>query len=204
MLQVKTVPATAKPQETQLPEDDLRRRPCRTAAPRGIFGIRYPKEWAAQERAPGAAAAYASEEGGALEIVERDMLSQGLGKIEQAEYANQVLDRLSATAPGFKLLAVEPFETAAGLTAEIITYNDLDGARKCAVLLYLHEERQAFTATYCAAPARYRALAAADSRFVPQLLGRDGEIAHFAVKRRGCGKMAQLTVRAKEPHDATT
>ena len=93
-----------------------------------------------------------------MEIVERDMLSQGLGRIDQAEYANQVLDRLSATAPGFKLLAVEPFETVAGLTAEIITYNDLDGARKCAVLLYLHEERQAFAATYCAAPACYRAL----------------------------------------------
>jgi hypothetical protein len=105
-----------------------------------------------------AVATYASQEGGALEIVERDMLSLGLGNLPQGEYTNQVLDRLKATAPGFKLLAVEPFETAAGLTAEMITYNDLDGARKCAALLYLHEERHAFTATYCAALARYREL----------------------------------------------
>ena len=158
VLRAKDVPATAKPQDAQLPEDDLAAATLPYRSDQGIFGIRYPKEWIAQERAPAAAAIYASEEGGALEIVERDMLSQGLGRIDQAEYANQVLDRLSATAPGFKLLAVEPFETAAGLTAEIITYNDLDGARKCAVLLYLHEERQAFAATYCAAPARYRAL----------------------------------------------
>ena len=68
------------------------------------------------------------------------------------------MDRLSATEPGFKLLSVEPFETAAGLTAEMITYNDLGGTRKCAALLYLHQERYAFAATYCATPARYREL----------------------------------------------
>jgi hypothetical protein len=158
LIQVKTMAASAKPKATPLPADDLTAATLPYRSGKGIFGIRYPKDWTAQERVTSAAAAYASEEGGALEIVERDMLSLGLGKVEQSAYANQVLDRLSATAPGFKLLAVEPFETAAGLTAEMITYNDLDGARKCAALLYLHEERHAFTATYCAAPARYREL----------------------------------------------
>jgi hypothetical protein len=158
VIRVKDVPATAEPEETPMPDDDLAAATLPYRSEQGIFGIRYPKDWTVQERVPGAAAAYASEEGGALEIVERDMIGLGLGKLEQGEYTNQVIDRLSATAPGFKLLAVEPFETAAGLTAETITYSDLDGARKCAALLYLHQERRAFTATYCAAPARYREL----------------------------------------------
>ena len=158
VIQVKDVPANAKPKATQLPEDDLVAATLPYRSDQGIFDIRYPQDWTAQERAPGVAAAYASEEGGALEIIERDMIGLGLGKLAQGEYANQVIDRLSATAPGFKLLAVEPFETAAGLVAETIAYSDLDGARKCAMLLYLHKERHAFSATYCAAPARYREL----------------------------------------------
>ena len=158
VIQVKDVPANAKPKATPLPEDDLAAATLPYRSDQGIFDIRYPKDWMAQEHVPGVAAAYANEEGGALEIIERDMIGLGLGKLAQGEYANQVIDRLSATAPGFKLLAVEPFETAAGLVAETITYSDLDGARKCAMLLYLHKERQAFSATYCAAPARYREL----------------------------------------------
>ena len=82
VLQVKDVPATAKPQDTQLPEDDLAAATLPYRSDQGIFGIRYPKEWTAQERAPGVAAVYASEEGGALEIVERDMLSLGMGKLD--------------------------------------------------------------------------------------------------------------------------
>jgi hypothetical protein len=158
VIRVKEVPATAEPEETPMPDDDLEAATLPYRSDQAIFSIRYPKDWKALERAPGVAAAYASEEGGALEITERDMISLGLGKLEQGEYTNQVIDRLSATAPGFKLVAVEPFETAAGLTAETITYSDLDGTRKCAALLYLHQARHAFAATYCAAPVRYRAL----------------------------------------------
>lgn len=158
VIQVKDVPADAKPRATQMPEDDLAAATVPYHSAQGIFDIRYPNDWTAQERVPGVAAAYASEEGGALEIIERDIIGLGLGKLAQSEYANQVIDRLNAAAPGFKLLTVEPFETAAGLAAETITYSDLDGARKCAMLLYLHQERHAFSATYCAAPARYHEL----------------------------------------------
>jgi len=157
-VQVKDVPSTAAPQTTPLPDDDLAAQTLPYRSEQGRFGIRYPKDWTAQDRAAGVAAAYASADGGALEIVERDMVGLGLGKLSQGDYTNQVMDRLAATAPGFKLLAVEPFETAAGLTAETITYNDLNGTRKCAALLYLHQERYAFAATYCATPERYRAL----------------------------------------------
>jgi S1-C subfamily serine protease len=158
VIQVKDVPATVQPGKTPLPDEDLTRETLPYRGDGGRFSIRYPKDWQAQTPASGVAAAYASEEGGALEIVERDMIGLGLGKLEAGEYTNQVIDRLAATAPGFKLLAVEPFETAAGLTAEMVTYSDLDGARKCAALIHLDQARHAFTATYCAAPARYRAL----------------------------------------------
>ena len=158
VVRVKDVPRTASPGATPMPDDDLAATTLPYHSEQGPFGIRYPKDWLTQERTPGVTAAYASEEGGALEIVERDMVSLGMGKLSQGEYTNQVMDRLSATAPGFKLLSVEPFETAAGLTAELITYNDLGGTRTCTALLYLHRERYGFAATYCAAPPRYREL----------------------------------------------
>ena len=158
VVQVKSVPPTADPSETPMPDNDLAALTLQYRSEEGPFAIRYPKEWTAQESAPGVTAAYASEEGGALEIVERDMVSLGMGKLSQGEFTTQVIDRLSAAAPGFKLLSVEPFETAAGLAAETITYNDLGGTRKCTELLYLHQARYAFSATYCAAPARYREL----------------------------------------------
>lgn len=122
------------------------------------FSIRYPRDWQPQEAAPGVAAAYASETGGALEIVEKDLVGLGLGKISQSDYVDQVIRRLSAASPDFKLLSLKPLEIAADVTANAITYTDLGGQRRCASLLYLHQERYAFSATYCAAPARLRAL----------------------------------------------
>ena len=56
----------------------------------GPFRLRYPKEWKAQQAAPDVTAVFASEDGGALEIVERDMVSLGMGKLTQDEYVDQV------------------------------------------------------------------------------------------------------------------
>ncbi len=80
----------------------------------GPFRLRYPKAWKAQQAAPGVTAVFASEEGGALEIVERDMVSLGMGKLTQDEYVDQVIRRLETTAPGFKLISVKPFQIAGG------------------------------------------------------------------------------------------
>ncbi len=124
----------------------------------GPFRLRYPKSWKAQPAAPGVTAAFASEEGGALEIIERDMVSLGLGKLTQGEYVDQVIRRLETTAPGFKLLSVKPFQVEGGLEANVLVYSDLGGTRKCSSLLYLHAQWQAFAGTYCAAPSRHREL----------------------------------------------
>ena len=124
----------------------------------GPFHLRYPKEWKAQQAAPGVTAVFASEEGGALEIVERDMVSLGMGKLAQDEYVDQVIRRLETTAPGFKLISVKPFQTEGDLEANVLVYSDLGGTRKCSSLLYLHEQWQAFAGTYCASPLRYREL----------------------------------------------
>ncbi len=101
-VQIKDAPPTANPKETPLPDDDLAAMTLPYRSEQGPFAIRYPKEWKAEGRAPGVTATYASEEGGALEIVERDMVSLGMGKLAQGEYTNQVMDRLSATAPGLQ------------------------------------------------------------------------------------------------------
>ena len=124
----------------------------------GPFRLRYPKEWKAQQAAPGVTAIFASEEGGALEIVERDMVSLGMGKLTQDEYVDQVIRRLETTAPGFKLISVKPFQIAGDREANVLVYSDLGGTRKCSSLLYLHEQWHAFTGTYCAAPPRHREL----------------------------------------------
>jgi hypothetical protein len=124
----------------------------------GPFRLRYPKAWKAQQAAPGVTAVFASEEGGALEIVERDMVSLGIGKLMQDEYVDQIIRRLETTAPGFKLLSVKPFQTEGELEANVLVYSDLGGTRKCSSLLYLHEQWQAFAGTYCASPPRHREL----------------------------------------------
>jgi hypothetical protein len=122
------------------------------------FSIRYPRDWQPQELPPGVTAAYASETGGALEIVEKDMVGLGMGKVSQDEYVDQVIRRLAAASPDFRLLSVKPFEITADVTGEVIAYTDLGGQRRCSSLLYLHQERYGFSASYCAAPARYREL----------------------------------------------
>ena len=124
----------------------------------GPFRLRYPKEWKAQQAAPGVTAVFASEEGGALEIVERDMVSLGMGKLTQDEYVDQVIRRLETTAPGFKLISLKPFQTEGELEANVLVYSDLGGTRKCSSLLYLHEQWQAFAGTFCASPPRHREL----------------------------------------------
>jgi|WetSurMetagenome_2_1015567.scaffolds.fasta_scaffold24769_2 S1-C subfamily serine protease len=124
----------------------------------GPFRLRYPKEWKAQQAAPGVTAVFASEEGGALEIVERDMVSLGMGKLTQDEYVDQVIRRLETTAPGFKLISMKPFQAEGELEANVLVYSDLGGTRKCSSLLYLHEQWQAFAGTFCASPTRHREL----------------------------------------------
>lgn len=122
------------------------------------FSIRYPRDWQPQELSPGVTAAYASEAGGALEIIEKDMVALGLGAVSQSEYVDQVIRRLAAASPDFRLLSVKPFEISTDVMGEVIVYTDLGGQRRCSGLLYLHQGRYAFSATYCAAPARYREL----------------------------------------------
>jgi len=124
----------------------------------GPFRLRYPKTWEAQSVAPGVTAVFASAEGGALEIVERDLMSLGMGKLTQDAYVDQVIRRLETTAPDFKLLSMKPFQTEGELEANMLVYSDLGGTRKCSSLLYLHEQWQAFAGTYCASPPRHREL----------------------------------------------
>ena len=139
-------------------EDELEATTAWYRSKTGPFRLRYPKAWKAQQAAPGVTAIFASEEGGALEIVERDMVSLGMGKLTQDEYVDQVVRHLETTAPGFKLISVKPFQTEGDLEANVLVYSDLGGARKCSSLLYLHEQWRAFAGTYCAPPPRHREL----------------------------------------------
>ena len=124
----------------------------------GPFRLRYPRDWQPQQLPPGVTAAFASETGGVLEIVETDMVGLGLGKVSESEYVDQVIRRLEKTSADFKLLSLKPFEAVKGAAGEVIVYADLGGARRCSSFLYLHQERYGFSATYCAAPARHREL----------------------------------------------
>jgi hypothetical protein len=158
-VQVEQVPSDAEGTPTPaVTDDELEATTAWYRSNTGPFRVRYPKAWKAQQAAPGVTAVFASEEGGALEIVERDMVSLGMGKLTQAEYVDQVVRRLETTAPGFKLIAVKPFQIAGDREANVLVYSDLGSTRKCSSLLYLHEQWQAFTGTYCAAPARHREL----------------------------------------------
>ena len=158
-VQVKEVPPDAEGTPTPaVADDELEATTAWYRSTTGPFRLRYPKEWKAQQAAPGVTAVFASEKGGALEIVERDMVSLGMGKLTQDEYVDQVVRRLETTAPGFKLISVKPFQIAGDREANVLVYSDLGGTRKCSSLLYLQEQWEAFTGTYCAAPARHREL----------------------------------------------
>ena len=158
-VQVKQVPPDADGTPTPaVADDELEATTDWYRSKTGPFRLRYPKAWKAQQAAPGVTAVFASEEGGALEIVERDMVSLGMGKLTQDEYVDQVVRRLETTAPGFKLISVKPFQIAGDREANVLVYSDLGGTRKCSSLLYLHEQWEAFAGTYCAAPARHREL----------------------------------------------
>ena len=111
-VQVKEVAPDAEGTPTpSVADDELEATTAWYRSKTGPFRLRYPKEWKAQQAAPGVTAVFASEEGGALEIVERDMVSLGMGKLTQDEYVDQVIRRLETTAPGFKLISVKPFQT---------------------------------------------------------------------------------------------
>ena len=158
-VQVKEVPSDTEGTPTPaVADDELEATTAWYRSATGPFRLRYPKEWKAQQVGPGVTAVFASEDGGALEIVERDMVSLGMGKLTQDEYVDQVVRRLETTAPGFKLISVKPFQTAGESEANVLVYSDLGGTRKCSSLLYLHEQWEAFAGTYCASLARHREL----------------------------------------------
>jgi V8-like Glu-specific endopeptidase len=158
-VQVKEVPPDAEGTPAPgMPDDELDATTAWYHSKPGPFRLRYPKEWKAQQAAPDVTTLFASEDGGALEIVERDMVSLGIGKLTQDEYVDQVIRRLETTAPGFKLISVKPFQIENDREANVLIYSDLGGTRKCSSLLYLHEQWHAFAGTYCAAPPRHREL----------------------------------------------
>jgi len=159
LLHVKDVPVDESATPTPAATDaDLDATTSWYRSTQGLFSIRVPRDWQPQASSPGVTAAFASEAGGALEIVERDLVGLGMGKVSESEYMDQIIRRLTLTSPDFKLASLKPFEIANGLTAEVIAYTDLDGTRQCSSLVHVHQERYAFSATYCAAPTRHREL----------------------------------------------
>ena len=123
------------------------------------FSIQFPSGWTEQPSQPeiGLIASFVSDQG-SFRIVEEDMVSLGVGRLTLEAYADILLSIVSQSTVGYELVSREPVTTEQRLTAELVEFTVLSGAIKYTVLIYLHEGRIGFTATYFALPARLEAL----------------------------------------------
>ena len=130
------------------------------------FSIQYPAGWA--EKSPLdpdapfcalATACFVAADGGVFAIAEEDLAALGMGQTTLSGYTDIVVSALETLAPGFELLSRESFVTGSGLIAEIVEATVFAGALKTVRLLYLHEGKIGFNATYIAPDARLAELA---------------------------------------------
>ena len=123
------------------------------------FAIQYPAAWTAQPPQPeiGIVVSLAGEQNEVLVIAEEDLVARGFGQMTLEEYGDAINDTAETT--GSVLVSREQITSAQGLPAELVEYSVLGGAFAATRLVYLHERKTGFGATYLAPEARHEELA---------------------------------------------
>ena len=127
------------------------------------FTVQYPSQWKAQPIIPelsqvGIKAYFVSDEREEFLIGEEDTVALGLGEVTLEEYVDIVLSVIESTSPGFQLVSREQILTSQGLPAEVLEVTIFGGFFKGSRLIYLHEGKIGFSATYVAPKDRYKEL----------------------------------------------
>ena len=122
------------------------------------FAIQHPADWAEQPPQVGVTSSFAGESGGVLVIAEEDLVAIGIGVTNIQTYVDILISVISTRTPDFQLESREQVVTSQGLSAEILVFTTQAGLLKSSRLIYLHEGKIGFSATYLAPKAQYEEL----------------------------------------------
>jgi hypothetical protein len=122
------------------------------------FTIQYPAQWTEQPKQGTESAGYAGD-GAGLVIIEEDLVAAGVGEMTLEEYVDFYLSGLSQSVEGFKLVSRQRTHNAQGLPVQVIVFTaGPQGILKFSRLIYLHEKKIGFNATYLALKGKHQEL----------------------------------------------
>jgi S1-C subfamily serine protease len=119
------------------------------ASQRYPFAIQYPADWNDLGTQPnmGVVANYGSGDT-VLSLAEEDLEAIGLGGIALSHYTDLVVSTMKAVMPDLSVIARRPFDTAEGVHTIVIEFTGLGGTYRGFRLVYAHEGKIGFSATY--------------------------------------------------------
>lgn len=123
------------------------------------FSIQYPATWERQAVDGDNAAVFVGEDGGTFTVVTRDLVAEGLGRLELDEYL-EVIVQMTQEGP-WGLVGDSSFavETPQGLPAGLLVLSAPGNAFRSSFFIHIHEESLAFQAAYISTGARHEELA---------------------------------------------
>jgi hypothetical protein len=114
------------------------------------FAVQYPAEWSLEPSDETVTAQYGGNNAG-LAIAEEDLEAQGMGETTLQEYADLVVWVLSMSLEDFELISRHEGVNAQGLPVQVLAFSAGPGGMlRGSRLVYVHEDRVAFSATYFA------------------------------------------------------
>jgi S1-C subfamily serine protease len=123
------------------------------------FAIQYPAQWAEQPKEEEIYTVAYAEDSAALFIVEEDLIAQGAEEMTLKEYVDLVLFMATQLSEDFELVSRQRTVNAQGLPVEIIVFTTGPGGIfKASRLIYLHEKKIGFNATYFALKGKHQEL----------------------------------------------
>jgi tetratricopeptide (TPR) repeat protein/formylglycine-generating enzyme required for sulfatase activity len=122
------------------------------------FAIQYPAQWAEQPEQEGITVLYA-EDSAMFGIAEEDLIAGGAEEMTLEEYADVVLFVVAQGFEDFELVSRQRTVNAQGLPVQIVVFTaGPGGVLKASRLIYLHENKIGFNASYFALKARHQEL----------------------------------------------
>lgn len=144
---------TATPTATLIPTPDMPM--ALYESKKYPFTIEYPGDWK-KEAPPFGTTFVASDGTNGLIIAEEDLVAEGVGKMTLQEYTDLVIDVVESQMPDAKLVSREETVNAQGLSVEILKFKaESMGPQNFYRLVYLHEGKIGFNATYFCMGTKY-------------------------------------------------
>ena len=123
------------------------------------FSIQYPAAWEREAVDGDNAAVFVGEDGGTFTVITRDLVAEGLGRLDLDEYL-EVIVQMTQEGP-WGLVGDSSFAimTPQGLPAGLLVLSAPGNAFRSSFLIHIHEESLAFQAAYISTGARHEELA---------------------------------------------